>query len=74
MTKAPTPTEMSKGESDNTNNASKKFDYTTIEDRLFHSMQQYDVKYNTSLSKERLMFVVSKGIILVRKHVSFPVQ
>ena len=25
MTKAPTPTEMSKGQSDNTNNATKKF-------------------------------------------------
>ena len=28
MTKAPTPAEMSKGQSDNTNNATKKFDYT----------------------------------------------
>ena len=26
MTKAPTPTEMSKGQSDNTNNATKQFD------------------------------------------------
>ena len=26
MTKVPTPTEMSKGQSDNTNNATKKFD------------------------------------------------
>ena len=26
MTKAPAPTEMSKGQSDNTNNATKKFD------------------------------------------------
>ena len=26
MTKAPTPTEMSKGQSDNINNATKKFD------------------------------------------------
>ena len=34
MTKAPTPTEMSKGQSDNTNNATKKFDYTVIADRL----------------------------------------
>ena len=34
MTKAPTPAEMSKGESDNTNNAIKKFDYTAIADRL----------------------------------------
>ena len=34
MTKAPTPTEMSKGQSDNTNNATKKFHYTAIVDRL----------------------------------------
>ena len=34
MTKAPTPTEMSKGQSDNTNNATKKFDYTAVSDRL----------------------------------------
>ena len=34
MIKAPTPTEMSKGKSDNTNNATKKFDYTAIADQL----------------------------------------
>ena len=34
MTKAPTPTEMSKGKSDNTNNATKKFDYIAVADRL----------------------------------------
>ena len=34
MTKAPTPTEMSKGQSDNTKNATKKFDYTAVADRL----------------------------------------
>ena len=34
MTKAPTPTEMSKGQSDNTHNATKKFDYIAIADRL----------------------------------------
>ena len=34
MTKAPTATEMSKGQSDNTNNATKKFDYTVIADPL----------------------------------------
>ena len=34
MTKAPTQTEMSKGQRDNTNNATKKFDYTAIADRL----------------------------------------
>ena len=34
MTKAPTRTEMSKGQSENTNNATKKIDYTAIVDRL----------------------------------------
>ena len=34
MTKAPTPTEMSKGQIDNTNNATKKLDYTAVADRL----------------------------------------
>ena len=34
MTKAPTPTEMSKRLSDNTNNATKKFDYTAVADQL----------------------------------------
>ena len=34
MTKAPTPTEMSKRHSDNKNNATKKFDYTAVADRL----------------------------------------
>ena len=34
MTKASTPTEMSEVQSDNTNNATKKFDYTAIADRL----------------------------------------
>ena len=33
-TKAHTPTEMSKGQNDNTNNATKKFDYRAIADRL----------------------------------------
>ena len=34
MTKAPTPTEMSKENGDNTNNATKNFDYTALADRL----------------------------------------
>ena len=32
--KGPTPTEMSKGQSDNKNNATKKFDYIAVSDRL----------------------------------------
>ena len=35
MTKPPTPAEMLKGESDSTNNATKKIDYTAIADRLW---------------------------------------
>ena len=38
MTKAPTPTEMSKGQSDNTNNATKKFDLTAIHIHLFQDI------------------------------------
>ena len=34
MTKAPTPTEMSKGQIDDTKNATKKFDYIAVADRL----------------------------------------
>ena len=34
MPKAPASSEMSKGQSDNTNNATKKFDYTAIVDWL----------------------------------------
>ena len=41
MTKAPTPTETSKKQRDNTKNATTNFDCTTIADRLVQ-------KYNTS--------------------------
>ena len=34
ITKAPTPAEMSKGQSDNTSNDTKKFGYTAVADRL----------------------------------------
>ena len=34
MTKAPTPAELSKGQNDNINNVTKKFDYTAVADRL----------------------------------------
>ena len=33
MTKATSQAEMSKGQSDNTNNATKKFDYTAVADK-----------------------------------------
>ena len=35
MTKVPTPTEQSKKQRDNTKNASKNFDYTTIADQIW---------------------------------------
>ena len=38
MTKAPTPAEMSKGQSDNTNNATKKFDNTALRTDLGRSV------------------------------------
>ena len=34
MAKAPTPAEMPKGQSDNTNNVTTKFDYIAVADRL----------------------------------------
>ena len=34
MTKTPTKTEMSKRQNDNTNNATKQFDYRAVADRL----------------------------------------
>ena len=34
MTKAPTPTEMSKRQNDNTNNATRKVEYRAVADRL----------------------------------------
>ena len=34
ITKAPTPTEMPKGQNDNTHNATKKVDYRAVADRL----------------------------------------
>ena len=38
MTKAPTPTGMSKGQSDKINNATKKFDYTEVRTDLGRSV------------------------------------
>ena len=38
MTNAPTPTDISKGQIDNTNNATKEFDYTAIADRFGRSV------------------------------------
>ena len=45
---APTPAEMSKGKSDNTNNASKKFDYTAVAD-LLRAVSWSNYGYLTSL-------------------------
>ena len=46
MTEALTPTEKSKKQRDNTKNATKNFDYTTIADRLkFYSFLSIQVFY-----------------------------
>ena len=48
MTKAHTPTEMSKGQSDQTNNATKKFDYTAVADRQIGFLSdKKDKSYNS---------------------------
>ena len=49
MTKAPTPAEMSKGQSDNTNNATKKFDYTAVADRLRTVSWKYKIAWYVHL-------------------------
>ena len=49
MTKAPTPAEMSKGQSDNTNNATKKFDYTAVADRLGHLTDVVNLVYGPNI-------------------------
>ena len=53
MTEALTPTEKSKKQRDNTKNATKNFDYTTIADRLIlhHFTKFYLTSYLTSLYK-----------------------
>ena len=43
MTKAPTQTEMSKGQSENTKNATKKFDWNEISPN-FDRSSEYDLK------------------------------
>ena len=54
MTKALTPTDISKGQSDNTNNATKKFDYTAVADRL------RTVSWNQAKEKYRGVFEIQK--------------
>ena len=68
MTKAPTPTEMSKGQSENTNNATKKFDYTAVEDRLKevslsnygHTTGVVNLVYGLNLSNPRNSRVIKR--------------
>ena len=71
MTKAPTPTEMSKGQSDNTNNATKEFDYTAVVDRLrtlswsnmiLNDQVRYNVLSSNGIEKNKLKYI---------KHLSF---
>ena len=61
MTKAPIPTEMAKGQSDNTNNATKKFDYTAVADRLWtvsctvFTLLKFNVSAAGPFSKNKLL-------------------
>ena len=52
MTKAPTPTEISKGQSDNTNNVTKKFGFTAVADRLRTVSWSYYSEYNEKIFTE----------------------
>ena len=52
MTKAPTPTEMSKGQSDNTNNATKIFKNFVVHRVCRAQMTYFDYKLDTCLSLE----------------------
>ena len=73
MTKAPTATEMSKGQSDNTNNATKKFDYTAVVDRLrtvswnnySHPTGVVNLVYGPNLPAPRNSRVIKRYIIMV---------
>ena len=68
MTKAPTPTEMLKGQRDNTNNATKKFDYTAVADRLktvswsnyIHPTGVVNLVYGTNLPIPRNSRVIKR--------------
>ena len=68
MTKAPTPTEMSKGQKDNTNNATKKFDYRSVADRLRtvswsnygHPTGVVNLVYGTKLPTPRNSHVIKR--------------
>ena len=72
MTKAPKTTEMSKGQSDNTNNVTKKFDYTAVADRLrtdswnnySHKTGVVNLVYGPNLSTPR------NSRVIKRTHVS----
>ena len=69
MTKAPIQTEMSKGQSDYTNNATKKFNYTAVADRLravswsnySHPTGMVDLVYGPNLIIERSFKVHGKN-------------
>ena len=77
MTKAPTPAEMSKGQGDNTNNATKKFDYTDIADRLrtvnwsnyFHNTIQ--LPYKQYIIQKIIWLIMAKIKILAEGLIDF---
>ena len=55
MTKALTPTKMSKGQKDNRKNATKKFDYTAVTDRL-RTVSWSTYSHPTGVVKDLLSF------------------
>ena len=69
MTKAPSPTEMSKGQSDNTYNVTKKFDCIAVADRLRtvswsnyrHWTGVVNLVYGPNLPTPRNSRVIKKG-------------
>ena len=62
MTKAPTPAEISKGQSDNTNNATKKLNYTPNADQLrMVSWSIYGHRFTGTTFQLPVTAVLSKG-------------
>ena len=76
MTKAPTPTDLSKGQSDNINNVTIKFDYTAVADRLRtvswsncgHQTGVVNMVYGPNLPTPRNSRVIKMPGIRITKH------
>ena len=76
MTIAPTPAEMSKGQSDNTNNATKKFGYTAVSDRLRtvswsnygHPTGVVNLVYGPNFPTPRNSHVIKRIHLIIRRY------